>query len=63
MYVIQEEVDGLTVYALEDKSNESMHMNHAEIRFILIIIGIIIVTITILICGFLCYAFVFQPNC
>jgi hypothetical protein len=63
MYVIQDDVDGLTVYALENKSNERMHMSHAEIPFIPIIIGITIVTITILICGFLCYAFVFQPKC
>jgi hypothetical protein len=62
MYVIQDDVGGLTVYALENKSNERIHMSHAEIPFIPIIIGITIVTITILICGFLCYAFVFQPN-
>jgi hypothetical protein len=62
MYVIEDDVDGLTVYALENKSNKRIHMSHAEIPFIPIIIGIIIVTITIFIWGFLCYAFVFQPN-
>ncbi|CAH1364475.1 unnamed protein product [Tenebrio molitor] len=56
MYVIQDDVDGLTVYALKNKSNVRIHMSHAEIPFIPIIIGITIVTITILICGFLCYA-------
>jgi hypothetical protein len=62
MYVIEDDVDGLTVYGLENKSNKRIHMSHAEIPFIPIIIGIIIVTITIFIWGFLCYAFVFQPN-
>ncbi|XP_068895202.1 receptor-type tyrosine-protein phosphatase S-like isoform X10 [Tenebrio molitor] len=56
MYLIQDDVDGLTVYALENKSNKRIHMSHAEIPFIPIIIGITIVAITILICGFLCYA-------
>jgi hypothetical protein len=45
----------------QDKSNGGMHINN--MGFILKIIGIIIFTISILICGFLCYAFVFQPNC
>jgi hypothetical protein len=62
MYVIQDDVDGLTIYALKNKANERIHISHAEIPLIPIIIGITIVTITILICGFLCYAFVFQPN-
>jgi Fe2+ transport system protein B len=47
----------------QDKSNGEMHINNGDMGFILKIIGIIIFTISILICGFLCYAFVFQPNC
>jgi hypothetical protein len=58
LYVIHNDDDGLTVY----ESNQRMHISNAEIRFIAIIIGIIIVTITIFICGFLCYAFVFHPH-
>jgi hypothetical protein len=60
LYVIHNDDDGLTVYVLE--SNQRMHISNAEIRFIAIIIGIIIVTIMIFIWGFLCYAFVFQTN-
>jgi hypothetical protein len=45
----------------QGKSNEGMHIN-GDMQFILKIIGVIIFTISILICGFLCYAFVFQPN-
>ncbi|XP_068895209.1 receptor-type tyrosine-protein phosphatase beta-like isoform X17 [Tenebrio molitor] len=52
LYVIHNDDDGLTVY----ESNQRMHISNAEIRFITIIIGIIIVTITIFIWGFLCYA-------
>jgi hypothetical protein len=58
LYVIHNDDDGLTVY----ESNQRMHISNAEIRFIAIIIGIIIATIVIFIWGFLCYAFVFQPN-
>jgi hypothetical protein len=76
IYVIQGKIEGLTVYVVEDKSNktihksnaqgksnEGMHINNGDMQFILKIIGVIIFTILILICGFLCYAFVFQPNC
>jgi hypothetical protein len=49
LYVIHNDDDGLTVY----ESNQKMHISNAEI---LTITGIIIVTMTILICGFLCYA-------
>jgi hypothetical protein len=37
MYVIQDDVDGLTVYALNDESNQWMHISNAEILFIAII--------------------------
>jgi hypothetical protein len=49
LYVIHNDDDGLTVY----ESNQRMHISNADI---LTITGIIIVTMTILICGFLCYA-------
>jgi hypothetical protein len=58
MYVIQDDVDGLTV---KDESNQWMHISNDEIRFIAIIIGIIF-TFMIFTWGFLCYALVFQPN-
>jgi hypothetical protein len=56
LYVIHNDDDGLTVY----ESNQRMHISNADI---LTITGIIIVTMTILICGFVCYTFVFQRNC
>jgi hypothetical protein len=37
MYVIQDDVDGLTVYILNDESNQWMHISNGEIRFIAII--------------------------
>jgi hypothetical protein len=58
MYVIQDDVDGLTV---KDESNQWMHISNDEIRFIAIMIGIIF-TFMIFTWGFLCYALVFQPN-
>jgi hypothetical protein len=38
MYVIQDDVDGLTVYVLNDGSNQWMHISNAEIPFIAIYI-------------------------
>jgi hypothetical protein len=55
MYVIQDDVDGLTVHVLKDESNQWMHISNDEIRLIAIIIGIIF-TFMIFTWGFLCYA-------